>query len=98
MNSAGTLEPDTQFTGTYTVSANGRGQVAINTGQSTINFAIYLQSGARPSWCRSIPAHRPHSALFIGDSEIGQLQASARVARAEAPLGQFRPPLRQPGR
>jgi hypothetical protein len=45
VNDAGTLGPDTPITGTYTVSANGRGQVAVNDGQSTANFAIYLLSG-----------------------------------------------------
>ena len=44
-NSAGTLDPDSTFTATYSISSNGRGQLAVNTGQSTVNFAIYLQSG-----------------------------------------------------
>ncbi len=45
VNAAGTLEPDTAFTGTYTVSANGRGEVAVAVGPATVHYAMYLQSG-----------------------------------------------------
>jgi len=45
VNAAGLIKPDTSFTGTYTVSDNGRGQVAINNGSSTTNYAMYLVSG-----------------------------------------------------
>ena len=69
VNAAGTLGPDTAFTGTYTVSANGRGQVAISNGQLTANFAMYLLSGRTGFWCPSIPALRANSDLFIGNSD-----------------------------
>jgi hypothetical protein len=45
VNAAGTLGPDTAFTGTYTMSANGRGELAANLGSVTTHFAIYLTSG-----------------------------------------------------
>ena len=45
MNAAGTLAPDTSFTGTDTISSNGRGQVAVALGGSTVNYVIYLVSG-----------------------------------------------------
>ena len=71
LNDAGTLGPGTSFTGTYTVSANGRGQLAINNGQSTANFAIYLLSGrtALPGahrFQRSGHARTCLSAILIG--------------------------------
>lgn len=45
VNAAGTLAPDTPITGTYTVSGNGRGDVAINVGSTTTHHALYLSSG-----------------------------------------------------
>jgi hypothetical protein len=50
-NDTGTVSENVPYTGTYLVSANGRGELAITAGSDTSHFAFYLVS--------------PDSALFV---------------------------------
>jgi hypothetical protein len=45
INEAGTPRENISFTGTYSVSDNGRGEVAINEGLRIVHYGLYLASG-----------------------------------------------------
>lgn len=64
MNEAGAPAENISFTGTYSVSDNGRGEVAINEGLRIVHYVLYLASG-RTGFMIPIDAGDPAKMGFI---------------------------------